>query len=179
MDNLFELLIFLFVIYSILSPILNKKKQQNAGRKIPSRNTGDAQTKTSPQPSARDIFEEMIGFKIPKNDEGYGKTVPQSSRTVQYEMPSVDYDTDLKVEYKDLETSQKMPDIDFDKLTTAEINQIKKKEQVIEQPPEIYKQFNPPNKKAVEIKKKLTNPNSFREIFIISEILNKPKALRR
>lgn len=178
MDNLFVLLIIFFVIYSILSPVLNKKKQQNTDSKIPQGYTGDVKTRTSPQPSPRDIFEEMLGFKIPQSEDEYRKPLPQSSRTNNNEMPSIDYDTDLKVEYKNLETDQKMPDIDFDKLTTAQIDEIKNQEEA-QQNMGHYKSTNPINKKTIAIKQKLANPTSFREIFLMSEILNKPKSLRR
>ena len=127
MDNLFELLIFLFVIYSILSPILNKKKRQNTEGKVPQRYPGDVKPKTPPQPSPRDIFEEMLGFKIPKSEDEYRNPVPQASGSKNNEIPSIDYDTDLKIEYEDLETNRKMPDIDFDKLTSTQIDEIKKK----------------------------------------------------
>ena len=178
MDNLFELLIFFFVIYSILTPILNKKKRQNTERKVPQRYPGDVKKNTPPQPSPRDIFEEMLGFKIPKSEDEYRNPVPPSSRSNNSEMPSIDYDTDLKVEYEDLETDRKMPDIDFDKLTSTQIEEIKKKEEA-QQSLGIYKSAKSLNKKTIEIKQKLSNPSSFREIFLMSEILNKPKALRR
>jgi len=178
MDNLFELLIFFFVIYSVISALMGKKKQQNTGKKIPQRYPGDAQTKTSPHPSPQDIFEEMLGFKIPKDEDEYQNTATQTSGSTIYEMPSIDYDTDLKVEYKDLETEQKIPDVDFDKLTVEQIDAIKKKEE-IEQNLESYKLPSHANERAAKIRQKLKNPFSFREIFMISEILNKPKALRR
>lgn len=176
MDNIIQLIVFLFIIYSILAPILGKKKSQKAKGQVPGKYPGDVDDKTSPPTSTRDIFEEMLGFKIPKNEDEYQGPESQSSDSKDVEIASVDYDTDLKIDYKNLEAVQTIPDIDYDKLPSQE-----------SEPTELETSFTtkvidtaiPFNNRTIAIKKLLMDTKTLRNLFLMSEIINKPKALRK
>lgn len=176
MDNLFTLIVFLFIIYSILAPLLGKKKPQSPQRQSQSNNNygGDVNnTQTSPQSSPTDILEDFLGFKIPRTEEEYQPTA--KTETDNYNLQTVDYDTDLKIEYKDLEKESKMPDVDYDKL--AFINSMPIEEDSLTT--KVLTITQPFNERTLYIKRKLKEKNELRDVFLLSEIINKPKALRR
>jgi len=176
MDNIIQLIVFFFIIYSILAPILGKKKSQKVKGQIPSKYPGDVDVKTSPPTSTRDIFEEMLGFKIPKSEDEYQGSESQTSNSKDLEMTSVDYDTDVKIDYKDLETDQTIPDIDYDKLPSQE-SVPKKLESSFTT--KVLDSAIPFNNKTIAIKQLLSNTKTLRDLFLMSEIINKPKALRK
>lgn len=176
MDDIIQIIVFFFIIYSILAPILGKKKPQKAQKQIPADYQGDVRkTGSSPRSSGTDILEDILGFKIPKTGDEYeGYSIENGYN--QQEKYSKDYDTDLKTNYKNLEQESKTVDQDYDKLSASAIKQ----KQLSQEKNRItYSQLKTANKKANDIRKKLTNPSSFREIFLMAEILNKPKALRK
>jgi len=176
MDNIIQLIVFFFIIYSILAPILGKKKQQKTRKQIPGDYQGDVRkTGSSPRSSGTDILEDILGFKIPKTDDEY-EGYSYENEYNQKQKYSKDYDTDLTINYKNLEQESKTVDLDYDKLSASEIKQ---KQQSQKKITVTYSKLKTENKKANDIRKKLTNPSSFREIFLITEILNKPKAFRK
>jgi hypothetical protein len=183
MDNLFELIIFFFVIYSIISSLFGKKKKpQTQQRKKPVqyRSKPEVDTKTSTaKPSNKDILEELFGFKIPQPE-----TEPQSTRNEKYDEnleysswdPEKEFDKKVKqresVEYRNIEKD--VPDINYDKEVSLEKKKLTRPKSVFQE----YETIKKINKKAIGLRNKLRNPETFRDMFIISEIINKPKALR-
>lgn len=184
MDNIFELIIFFFVIYSILSSLFGKKKKkpQTEQRKKPvqyrSKPEPQQRTQTSQQ-SNKDILEELFGFKIPQPE-----SEPQSSRSEKYNEnleysswdPEKEFEKKVKqresIEYRNIEKD--IPDINYDKVASLEKKQIVKTKSSVQ----AYEAIKSTNKRAAGLRKKLNNPESFRDLFIVSEIINKPKALR-
>ena len=177
MDNIIQLLIFFFIIYAILSPILGKKKTQNQNRERNNIPGEDGQYKTPQRPSSTDILEEMFGFKIPKTEDQFPTNEPSSVNPEYASIPTVDYDTDLNTKYKDLETESKMPDIDYDKIPFNEAEQIPANdESKILSTAVLSRQ---PIKKKQAIKNLLKSKDSLRNLFLSAEVIGKPKALRR
>lgn len=154
MDNLFQLIIFLFIIYALFGALFGKKKQQQSGSE---NSNGEGQQKSSP--SSEDILE-MFGFKLPKSGGEYEKPHP---------MPNLKKKTRFDRESSPVKTSE---------LTTPTPMVEVKTEQDSSEHSKIYEAPRTFNSRAVSVKEKIKSPTSLRELFLISEILNKPKAHR-
>lgn len=176
MDNIIELLVFLFVIYSILAPLFGKKKQKKTTRQIPTDYSGDVRNKkTSPDISTTDILEDFLGFKIPKTEDHF--PVPQSSQTKDdLELTRKNYERDLEIKYSNLEAETKNFDTLYDKDKFIELSKPQITSKAIL---EYYEKERNLLIRANEIKNKLTVADTLKDYILISEILNKPKALRR
>ncbi|MHB9041585.1 MAG: hypothetical protein ACYC4T_13095 [Melioribacteraceae bacterium] len=173
MDNIFQLLIFLFVIYTIFNTIAGKKKPQNTGRKIPQENPGEDETETSPnsQYSPTDVLQDLFGMKIPKTGSEY-ETYSSNKYPSNFETGGEDTLNQIEPE------GVILPDIDYDKLPSLESQQknISVPEEEIHKAYEVGFSF---NSKTSDIKQKIKSPQTLQELYLISEILNKPKARRR
>jgi hypothetical protein len=171
MDNIFQILIFLFVIYTIFNSIFGKKKPQRPQNNFPRDETGEAETQASPQSqdSSVDILQDLFGFKIPKSGDEYEnlprRTIP---RDLETGLPGVENQIDPKK--KDIQ------DINYDQLPSIELQ---KNIIVVEEPHMAYEVAPSFNRRTVELKQKIKNPITLRELYLISEIINKPKAIRR
>jgi len=172
MDNIFQLLIFIFVIYTIFNSIFGKKKPQRPQNNSPRNETGEAETKTSPKPqysSSTDILQDLFGFKIPKSGDEYEK-LPQSN-----------YPSDLETDLPDIENQPELEkknikDVNYDNLPPLEFQQNTTITDETHVAYEVGLNF---NRRTIELKQKIKNPDSLRELYLISEIINKPKVLRR
>jgi hypothetical protein len=156
MENLFQLLIFLFIVYSIVSALSGKKKTKATDEQEDTNKTGDVNT--SPNNSTGDILEDLFGIKLPKTGNEYPKQKPASSPFNRkpedvsiVEGEPVPEDPSLKVAGKVITVEQSKA---YD--TSFSFNQ-----------------------RTVTLKKKIKNPETIKEFLLISEILNKPKALRK
>jgi hypothetical protein len=161
----------------MLAPVLGKKKPQPKQKPAQRKNNygGDAsRTRTSPPTSPTDILEDFLGFKIPRTEDEFPQSEENKSAE-NYNLQTVDYDTDLKVNYKDLEVENKMPDVDYDKLPF--LKSIPQEDILTNE--KILGVSSLSNEKIRFIKNKLKTKSELRYIILISEILNKPKALRR
>ena len=172
MDNLFQLLIFLFVIYTIINSVIGKKKPQGPARKIPQESSGEDEIKTSPtsQYSSTEILQDLFGLKIPKTGNEY-----ESYSQKKY--PS-NLETGNLGQTNQIEPEQiKMPNVNYDKLPSLELQQ-----KNIAASEEIHKAYEVGftfNSRTLNLKEKISNPKTLQELYLISEILNKPKALRK
>ncbi len=171
MDNLFQWLIILFVIYTIINSVFGKKKPKITDKETSMDRMGEVESNTSPRPqySSGDILQDLFGFKIPKTGDEYETYPPK------------DYPSDLEADLSDVYAQSKiekeeLPDIDYDKLASLEVQQI---------PPTTaeyhlaYEEVVLQNQRMADLKEKMKNRKTLRELFLISEILNKPKALRK
>ena len=170
MDDVIQVIIFLFVIWSFISSAFKKKPvpQQKQNRQNKS---GQKQTMNY---STKDILEDLLGVPIPKTGNEY----PSQDRT-RHIPQDFEHEWDPEREDKSLERvksveEKEVPDIDFDKLSTIEtegkVKRVKSTDSPLLQPQLI-------NLRASEIKAKIKS-STIRDAIIISEILNKPKALR-
>ena len=173
MDNIFQLLIFLFAIYTIINAVFGKKKTQTPGRKIPQENSGEDRIETSPnsQYSSTDVLQDLFGMKIPKTGSEY-----ETYSSNKY--PS-NFETDGEDTLKQIEPEKViLPDIDYDKLPSLEAQQ--KNISLPEE--EIHKAYEvgfSVNSRTTDLKQKIKSAKTLQELYLISEILNKPKAHRR
>ncbi|MBI5730440.1 MAG: hypothetical protein HY963_04815 [Ignavibacteriales bacterium] len=171
MDNIFQLLILLFVIYTIYNSLFGKKKPQRPQNNFPRDETGEAETKASPQPqySSTDILQDLFGFKIPKSEDEYGN-LPRRNYpgNLEIDLPEIEEESDSE--------KRNVPDINYDKLISLEVQQIKT---LLDEPHIAYEVGSSFNRRTIDIKQKIKNPASLQELYLISEIINKPKAIRR
>jgi hypothetical protein len=184
MDNIIEIIVFFFVIYSILGSIFGKKKtqqkknQQQYKRPVPQQRRTTTRRAPSQQ-SSQDILEELFGFKIPKPEENTGYSTTNQADNLEYSSWDPEKDFQKKVEqrqnYEYRSIEKEVPDVNYDKIATLET--AKRKVKISD--PIVQKNKKEIFKKTIEIKQKLREPRTVRELFLISEILSKPRALRK
>ncbi|MFA7228505.1 MAG: hypothetical protein WC061_05670 [Melioribacteraceae bacterium] len=170
MDNLFQLLIFLFVIYTIINSVFGKKKAPKIERKIPSENEGEADGNASPrsEKSSEEILQELFGFKIPKTGNDYPRPLEtEYNSNPEYDLP--------KIENQSVESAV-LPELDYDNLPSLEAGQTNL---LLNEYHNAYEVKNESNKKTSDLLAKIRDPKTLRELILFSEILNKPKSLRR
>lgn len=139
----------------------------------------------TPLKSNKDIFEEMFGVKMPKTDDW--STI---ERPKQYgEVSTWDPESEFKVSNKIEEQKKKIVDYDLtpsletiydakSKYSNASRTDIlKSKGSSIASRVEHFSTAK--NEKVMAIRSKLDNNMALKDMIIITEILNKPKALRR
>jgi hypothetical protein len=185
MDNVFEILIYLIIIISFLSSIFKKKKQQQ--QKPPVRQTQQeeySQTEASiPQTQSKeeyDILKELeVFFKVGTEEQAPTIPVPHDSRQPSTQKEDMtrreswqartESEHDIEDwEGKKAEVKKRMARVDssVEKKAALFEESLGKKEAVF-------------SSIALTVKSKITNPSTLKEYIIFSEILGKPKALRR
>ena len=160
MDNLIQIIIFLFIIYFLFGSVFGKKKQQGTGGNVPDNSEGEEQQKSSPSSSPEDLLE-MFGFKIPKTGGEYEQprtTIPTADRRTRFEQMQ-----------QPETTSEFIPPTPMD--SAKEDKEFAERTKVYDTPRTI-------NERANSIKQKIKSPSSLRELILVSEILKKPKAHR-
>lgn len=184
MDDIIQLIVFFFVIYSIVASLFGKKKTQKG--ETQRRTQSPYQTKerekvySRKQPSGADVLEELFGFKIPKTEDEYRRT-DYDREGINLEKVSWDPEKEFERKvsareaYEKRNIKKRVPDIDYDKL--ASLESAGKRTAVDYH--KLYAWKSDANKKAEEIKRRLKNKSTVKEAFILSELLNKPKALRK
>jgi len=181
MDNIIEIIVFLFIIYSIFGSFFGKKKtQQKNNNRIPGNNpTEGVPKRTSSRQDNLETLEELFGFKLPRTEDPFPQQ--QSTKNSNSESntwdPEKEFYTKLNVREKSTKkpVEKSIPNISFDKLNPIEL---RKKKQIVK-PETRKKEKSFYHNRSSDIRKKVNNPESIKEFIIISEILNKPKALRR
>jgi hypothetical protein len=93
---------------------------------------------------------------------------------LETDLPDIDnqpeFDNQLEIEKRNL------PDVDYDKLPSLELQQNISSSTEYHNAYEVSSSL---NQRTVKLIRKFKNPKSLRELYLISEILNKPKALRK
>lgn len=176
MDDFIQIIVFLFFIFSIFGSLLGKKKpQQKRPQRIPQRRPGERTSSPSPrtQYSTNEVLEELFGVKLPKTGNEYPnmgrdyESMDVESRSPSLESSSLEYSVQ-GVEQKDI------PDIDYDTESSLETSIIS----TMKISSESYEKKST-RSVGTEIRKKIKSASTFKDAIIISEIINKPKSLRR
>ncbi|MFA7290259.1 MAG: hypothetical protein WC055_15400 [Melioribacteraceae bacterium] len=139
----------------------------------------------SPQKTNKDIFEEMFGMKIPKTDDWNTIKIPN-----QYgEHNTWDPESEFKVSDKIEDQKKKIVDYDLNPSlegfsdakskysNTSRTDIFRNTGSSIASKVEHFSTAK--NEKVMAIRSKLDNNISLKDMIVITEILNKPKALRR
>jgi len=205
MDNIFEILVFAIIIYSFLSPLFKKKKEQQ--KNLPKQNNqyGSVGTADSIEQSIKkegmavsgknddyDILRELENMfkgeiKIPQQQKQ--KPAEQYDEFKSHEIK--DFDLDLVVDKRmQRNVEDKMPIgarktydekiADRKDYSTRQAKIINPKIEL--EAAEFEQVLSGPRKQRAAItdfNRKLKNPRTVREYILFSEILGKPKALRR
>lgn len=160
MENL--IFIVFIIIISIISSLLKKKAPpapQQKGPNIPNRTPQNR----APQPqSGREILEEVqkiLRGEMPEPEYTYNKA-PEPQLPEPAEKVQVEEFTDPDFAASSVQPVKAAYDVDQKEYTTDAKFQYK-------------------DTRAIEFGKKLRDVNNLREYLIISEILGKPKALKR
>lgn len=189
MDNLFEILIYVIIIISFLSSIFKKKQQPQKKPPVqqPQREDYYQSEKTEvsiPQPQQKeeyDILKELEDFfkvgdestkiKLPTPHEAQPENVPTVDEHVSTEnWKEETFSENIKSEWdkKQEEVKKKISAID---------SELKNKSTIVE--PSLERREAVFSTFAVLVRSKLNHPDTLKEYVAISEILGKPKALRR
>lgn len=186
MDNVFEILIYLIIIISFLSSIFKKKQQPQKKPPVqrPQKDDYYQDEVVIPQTEKKeeyDILKELEDFF--KVGEEPGKPqIPIPVPTEQQKVPDVgehtrsdNWQTSTESEhYVDAWERKKSA---VKKIISSVDSSIEKKaamfEESLEKKETSYSSF------ALAVKSKMKNPSTLKEYIIFSEILGKPKALRR
>lgn len=186
MDNAFEILIYLIIIISFLSSIFKKKKQQQQ-QKPPVKQTqadGYYQAEVAePQTQENveyDILKELedffkVGDESPKQKDRVPQEQPEIVKSSDEQMKTDIWKTKTESEhvYDDWERKRQ----EVSKRVASVDSKVEKQaamfETSLERKAPDYTSF------AFAVRTKFKNPTTLKEYIIISEILGKPKALRR
>jgi hypothetical protein len=182
MDNIFELLIFLFVIYSVVSSIFKQKKQPNKKNPQTYQDYNKGDEVEAPMKKNDEVLEELFGFKIPKDYQQ--KTQPQPKKNESLETSSWDPESEFDKKIRTRETLtkrevekiNKIPNFSMEQITKLEAKAKKKiKDDILFKPATVKKDT---NKRNTLITDKLRDSTNLRDAVILTEVLKKPKALR-
>jgi hypothetical protein len=137
-----------------------KKKPQPKRENSQDPTEGSAE-QTPPQ-SNYDILRDVLDRNLPKTGGEYPplKTTP----------PKVDNSWTVPIDKID-----EKPEAVYDTPTPLEDAM---KSEFYSEPQKLYVPIAPLSKRAIELKKKISSKATLRDMYLISEILNKPKALR-
>ncbi len=186
MDNLFELLIYLIIIISFLSSIFRKKKPQNPPQEAEQQPEVKPQSAAASSGSATeedyDIVKEIEKlFQMDTREEPYNPAkvehTPPASRRTTIEAK--------KEEQEARRSTLKSPEISKWESEKRKLEERKKKiDSSVEAQAKKFEDMLTRKREAgalelKNIRTKLKQKQSFREFIIVSEILGKPKALRR
>lgn len=178
MDNLIEIIVAFFIVYSIINTILSSRKSRDRQRTFPQDESEDL--KSSHSPADIETLEDLFGIKLPRTDEGYSKQ--RSDKTASKDSFSWNPEEEFKDKIKQRENleyrgiQKDIPNVDYDKIPSYEIAAVRR---VDKQDVKVYEDDKIKNQRLIEIRNKLLNRTTVRDLFIIVEILNKPKALRK
>jgi Na+-transporting methylmalonyl-CoA/oxaloacetate decarboxylase gamma subunit len=187
MDNVFEILIYLIIIISFLSSIFKKKKQQQ--QKPPIRQPQPEETYQAdvsvPQTQPKeeyDVLRELEDFFKVGNEptkQEIPAPVPQEQpkKMTQIEEHTLDESWHTPTVSEHIADDREHKKEEVRKIIAKVDSDIEKKAAIFEESLE-RKEFGY-SSIALSVRSKIRNPSTLKEYIIFSEILGKPKALRR
>jgi len=188
MDNFFEILIYLIIIISFLSSIFKKKKQQQ--QKPPVRQPQQEDYYQSeqaevavPQTQSKeeyDILKELeVFFKVGTEPTKQEIPVPQEppKKITHLEEQTRRESWQARTESEHLVEDWEGKKVEVIKRMARVDSSVEKKAAMFEE--SLLKKEAVYSGIALTVKSKIANPSTLKEYIIFSEILGKPKALRR
>ncbi|MCW9066213.1 MAG: hypothetical protein OQJ78_07930 [Ignavibacteriaceae bacterium] len=186
MDNIFEILIYVIIIISFLSSIFKKKKQQQQKPPIRQSQTDEYNQAevVSPQTQKKedyDILRELEDF-FKVGEEPTRQQIPVPIPPEKPKIPNMDEHvrTDswhAKTESEHYVDEWERKKSEVKKIISSVDSSIEKKAALFEA--SLDKKDATISSIALAVKSKMKNPSTLKEYIIFSEILGKPKALRR
>lgn len=204
MDNLFEILIVLFFIFSLLSPLLQKKKgpgtpppqQRQPQRRSPSSgaslpgsiNRSSGPFTTGPivlEGDRREDYDFRPGYDSRPSYDQY-TTAERDARERLSQKNTQRAESIKKSRIADFERDSSRRDSQRRESQRRETERKERERKEALQREALQKEIREQQERQAlhqrqveDIKSSLHNPQSLKRIFVISEILGKPKALRR
>lgn len=183
MDNVFEILIYVIIIISFLSSIFKKKKQQKQKPPVQEVEYSQAEVsvpKTQPK-EEYDVLKELEDF-FKVGDEPTKQQIPVPVPPKQTKIPNMEEHvrTDswhAKTESEHYVDEWERRKSEVKKIISSVDSSIEKKAAMFEA--SLDKKDTTFSSIALAVKSKMKNPSTLKEYIIFSEILGKPKALRR
>jgi hypothetical protein len=182
MDNFFELLFILFLIFSFLAPLFKKKTESDkpVRKEEPPDNNyqTDSQAANTYEEKGQedyDILREIEGM-FNKNTEL--KTPVEKETTVMQQASEADENEGLVTpEEKNLQKEEHTEQTEWHRLTDK--TDYSREDALLQEEAERFEKYLNPNKETNIVKQNILatikNPESLKEYFVISEILGKPK----
>ena len=193
MDDIFEVLIYLFIIISFISSFFKKKKKQQLKQQVPGSQLNEQEQIQLPVQKAEPEVKDEPEVDIMKEFEKFFQVDAQQKKT-----PEEHNDKDMYEGAKDRDNYIAVPEESFHKKTASEHTfidpwdkkkaEIKKKvakvDKSIEEQASKFEEHLKKKKTAAseiskEIRTRLKDPSSLKDYIIISEIMGKPKSLSR
>jgi hypothetical protein len=188
MDNVFEILIYLIIIVSFLSSIFKKKRQQQQQKPSIPQSQSDEYVQPEvvvPQTEKKedyDILRELEDFFKVGEEPGrqqipvpVPQELPKKMTPIEEHNRTESWQTPTKSEHYVDEWEQKKSEVK--KIISSVDSSIEKKAAMFEA--SLDKKDTTYSSIALAVKSKMKNPSTLKEYIIFSEILGKPKALRR
>lgn len=186
MDNIFEILIYVIIIVSFLSSIFKKKKQQQKRPPAQQQPTEEYyQTEVATPHTEKkedyDILRELEDF-FKVGEEPTRQQIPVPVPPEQKKTPSMEEHVRMdswhtKTESEDYVNEWERKKSEVKKIISSVDSSIEKKAAMFEA--SLDKKETTFTSIALAVKSKMNNPSTLKEYIIFSEILGKPKALRR
>ncbi len=193
MDDFFEIIIYLFIIISFVSAFFKKKKKQQQKQQVPGSRLSEREQTGFPVQKAEPEVKEEPEIDIFKGLEKFFNVgEPQKEAAKEHN------DKEMYEGAKEREDYIAVPEESFHKKTSSEHTfvdpwdkkrtEINKKvakvdKSIEEQASKFEEHLQKKETAASEISKKirtrLKDPSSLKDYIIISEIMGKPKSLRR
>jgi hypothetical protein len=184
MDNVFEILIYLFIIISFISSFFKKKKQQ---QKPPARQQPvdeNYQTEVpTPQTQTKedyDILTELedffkVGGESARGSESVSQQQTETTPTMEKHVKTDSWHAPTESEHVVDRWERKKSEVK--EILAGVDSAIEQKAALFEK--SLDKKESVYSTLALAVKSKMKNPSTLKEYIIFSEILGKPKALRR
>jgi len=188
MDNFLQILFFLFIIFSFIAPLFKKKKEQEQQTKAQDQNNPErqrAKAELKKEMEEYDILNEIQGLfkppeevKKPAEKQTYAQSYEESPAVTQpyeessYETP--EWEKALKTEHTvNDEWHRATTEADFNKESAVIDKEAKRIQKLIDD------RNKPVNVRLGELRKSIRNPETLKQYFLISEIIGKPRAVKR
>jgi hypothetical protein len=189
MDNVFEILIYLFIIYAFLSSLFRKKKKPQSPPQ-PSPEEREIRTPSAKTSATEDydILKEIESFfKIPgeETESRSRRTEEQKVETASEYFETTDLSKKTQPEYKPtlIQSQDQYENWEAKRKRIEEGYRKKVNDKVLKQAEMFEKHLAAKQTYAVDIKRiadnKFKDPASLKEYIVISEILGKPKAFAK
>ena len=182
MDNFFELIFILFIIFSFLAPLFKKKPEEQQKRR-PQQPVDDDSNQSTNQPSYSASSErDEVSYDILKEIEGMfnqpAEAVPVEEQTVS-ETTETEDENYKSPEWHEPSKSEESIDKEWHRHTTS-VDYEKEKELMDEKTKEFEKLLNKKeevNIVARDIRNSIRDTETLKEYFVISEIIGTPRGL--
>jgi hypothetical protein len=182
MDNFFEVLFILFLIFSFLAPLFKKKPESNkpARKEEPpdSNYQTDSQAVNSYEEKGQEDYDILREIEGMFNKNAESRTPVEKETTVMQQASEADENAGLVTpEEKNLQKEEHTEQTEWHRLTDK--TDYSREDALLLEEAERFEKYLNPNKEINTVKQNILatikNPESLKEYFVISEILGKPK----